>query len=122
MKYNKNNSEVVYSTEYGRMCPTCKKAFSRCICKQIEKQKIPKNDGIVRVSREVKGRKGKGVTLIKGVSLAQDELKQLTKKLKQNCGCGGTFKNGIIEIQGDKRDLLVEELKKHGFKVKRSGG
>ena len=79
-------------------------------------------DGIVRIQRETKGRKGKGVTLINGVPLAGAELKQLAKKLKQKCGTGGTIKNGVIEIQGDHRDLLLAELTQLGWKVKIAGG
>ena len=79
-------------------------------------------DGIVRVSRQTKGRKGKGVTLITGVPLAADELKDLAKQLKQRCGSGGTVKNGVIEIQGDHRDTVVAELTKKDWTVKKSGG
>lgn len=76
----------------------------------------------MRVERQTKGRKGKGVTLIHGVPLPPDELAQLGKKLKKMCGSGGTVKDGVIEIQGDHRDRLVAELSKHGWKVKRAGG
>lgn len=72
--------------------------------------------------RQTKGRKGKGVTLISGVPLAQAELKKLAKRLKQKCGCGGSLKNGIIEIQGDHRDTLETELATLGYNVKRAGG
>ena len=72
--------------------------------------------------RQTKGRKGKGVTLINGLPLAAKELKNLAKVLKQKCGCGGAVKNGIIEIQGDHRDILEQELVTRGYKVKRAGG
>lgn len=65
---------------------------------------------------------GKGMAIITGVPLHPEGIKNLARELKQTCGTGGTVKNGIIEIQGDHRDLLVEELKKHGWTVKRSGG
>lgn len=81
-----------------------------------------KTDGIVRLMRETKGRKGKGVTLITGVPLDEAGLKRLVKSLKQKCGCGGSLKNGIIEIQGDHRDVLEIELAGRGYKVKRAGG
>jgi len=116
----KKNLGTVYSTEHGKMCPNCGKPVSACNCSQNEG--IPDGDGIVRLSRETKGRKGKGVTIIRGLPLPQSELKALAKKLKQKCGTGGTVKNHTIEIQGDHRDLLFEELSKQGFKVKRSGG
>jgi translation initiation factor 1 len=83
---------------------------------------IPQGDGIVRVGRETKGRKGAGVTIVSGIAAQPDELKQLAKELKQKCGTGGTVKEGVIEIQGDQRDLLVDELKKRGYTVKKSGG
>ncbi|MCW8884942.1 MAG: translation initiation factor Sui1 [Motiliproteus sp.] len=115
----KRDGGLVFSTEFGRMCPDCGKAQAECACKQ---DSVPEGDGIVRVSRETKGRKGKGVTLITGVLLPAAELKALAKKLKQRCGTGGAVKNGVIEIQGDQRDLMVEELGKQGFKVKKAGG
>jgi translation initiation factor 1 len=62
------------------------------------------------------------MTVITGLPLEQDDLAALAKKLKQKCGAGGTIKDGIVEIQGDHRDTLVEELKKLGFAAKRSGG
>ena len=77
---------------------------------------------MVRVGRETRGRKGKGVTVVTGVPLAGDALDELASRLKRLCGSGGTVKDGVIEIQGDHRDLLVAELAKHGWTVKRSGG
>ena len=118
-KKNKQ-SGLVYSTGHGRMFPDCGKPVSACRCRQ--KNTPPKSDGIVRVGRETKGRKGKGMTIITGVPLHPEGIQNLARELKQTCGTGGTVKNGIVEIQGDHRDLLVEELKKHGWTVKRSGG
>ena len=102
--------DIVYSTDQGRVRP--------------EKKPPPstKGDGIVRVGRETKGRKGKGMTVITGVPLHPEGLRDLAKQLKQKCGTGGTLKNGRIEIQGDHRDLLVGELEALGYTVKRSGG
>jgi len=80
-----------------------------------------KNDRI-RVARETKGRKGKGVTVVTGLSLDDPELAALGKQLKQKCGAGGTVKNGVIEIQGDHRDLVVTLLNAMGYQAKRSGG
>ncbi len=111
----------VYSTEFGRMCPNCGKPVDKCVCRR--QKSISKSDGAVRIGRETKGRKGKGVTVITGVPLKNsDELKKFAKQLKQKFGTGGTVKDGVIEIQGDLRDVLVEELKKQGFNAKRSGG
>jgi translation initiation factor 1 len=90
--------------------------------KKQKKAATPKNDGIVRVGRETKGRKGAGVTVIIGIPSHPEGLKQIAKALKQKCGTGGTVKNGVIEIQGDHRDLLVEELSARGYTVKRAGG
>ncbi len=120
MKAHNKGAGLVYSTEFGKMCPGCNKPTAKCICRK--KQSIPKSDGIVRLMRETKGRKGKGVTLITGVPLDKTGLKKLAKSLKQKCGCGGSLKNGVIEIQGDHRDMLEKELGGLGYKVKRAGG
>ena len=77
---------------------------------------------MVRVGRQTKGRRGKGVTVVTGVPLSGADLTRLAKALKQRCGTGGTVKDGVIEIQGDHRDTLVAELTKQGFTVKRAGG
>ena len=111
---------LVYSTQYGKMCPSCNEPMGLCVCGQA--RSTAKGDGIVRVGRETKGRKGRGVTIITGVPLAPSELASLGKQLKKKCGSGGTVKDGVIEIQGEHRDLLVEELKKQGWAVKHSGG
>lgn len=108
----KNVHPTVYSTEHGRICPPGK---------QVQKS-APKGDGIVRIGRETKGRKGKGVTIISGIPLEASALQVLAKELKQRCGSGGTVKEGRIEIQGDHRDMLCIELAKRGWQVKRSGG
>ncbi len=119
MKRESENSRPVYSSEHGRLCAGCGEPLKNCRCKQSS---APKGDGIVRIQRETKGRKGKGVTLITGVPLAGDELKTLAKSLKQKCGTGGTVKNGVIEIQGDHRDILLKELQERGYQVKKAGG
>ena len=102
--------DIVYSTDQGQMHPEKKKSA------------VPKGDGIVRVGRETKGRRGKGMTIVSGVPLHPEGLRDLAKQLKQKCGTGGTVKGGIIEIQGDHRDLLVVELQAMGYTVKRAGG
>jgi translation initiation factor 1 len=117
----KKNSTRVYSTETGSICPTCTKKLSACKCNEMVNT-IVKSDGKVSVSKETKGRKGSGVSLISGLPLAEKELKLLAKKLKQTCGCGGAVKNGIIEIQGEHRDKLLEELNKLGFSAVKAGG
>ena len=75
----------------------------------------PSSDGAVRVSRETQGRKGKGVTVISGLGLPPNELDALATELKKHCGSGGSVDNGRIEIQGDHRDRLVEELTRRGW-------
>lgn len=103
------------------MCPDCGAARTRCVCGQGRPSSAA-GDGVVRVARETKGRKGAGVTVIRGVPLGGPELSELCTQLKKRCGCGGTVKDGLIELQGDRRDMLVEELSKHGWTVKRAGG
>ncbi|MDC0661594.1 translation initiation factor Sui1 [Marinobacter sp. SS21] len=110
---------LVYSTDQGRMCPDCRQAMESCRCGQSQPRA---GDGVVRVSRETKGRKGKGVTLVTGIPLADKELKALAKVLKARCGTGGTVKDGVVEIQGDQRDILVPLLEQKGWLVKRAGG
>jgi translation initiation factor 1 len=121
-----SNSRLVYSTGQGRLCPECGRPTAECRCKRSRpataSPAAPHGDGIVRVGRETKGRKGKGVTVITGVPLAGDALDELATRLKKRCGSGGTVHGGVIEIQGDHRDALVVELGKLGYTVKRSGG
>ncbi len=83
---------------------------------------MPSGDGVVRVSRETKGRGGKAVTLVKGVALESQALADLGKRLKAACGSGGTVKDGVIEIQGDHVDKVVAALQAQGHTVKRAGG
>ncbi|MDD2388879.1 MAG: translation initiation factor Sui1 [Desulfobacterales bacterium] len=117
-----NNSRLVYSTGNGRICPGCGMPVAGCVCRRKNKAPGPKGDGIVRIGRETKGRKGKGVTTITGIPLPHDGLLKLAKQLKQKCGTGGTVKDGVIEIQGDHRSMLIEELTRQGYTVKQSGG
>ncbi|EKA5637744.1 stress response translation initiation inhibitor YciH [Vibrio navarrensis] len=101
---------LVYSTETGRI-------------KQDEpKAQRPKGDSIVRIQRETKGRKGKGVCVITGLDLDDAPLKLLAAELKKTCGCGGSVKDGNIEIQGDVREKIKAYLEKKGMKVKLAGG
>ena len=81
-----------------------------------------KQDGIIRIRREVKGRKGKTVTVIYGFQFDQGDLKSLAKLLKQQCGTGGSVKDDMIIIQGDHREKLMKLLEAQGHKVKLSGG
>lgn len=105
-----DNSRLVYSTDTGR----------------IDEPKVepvrPKGDGIVRIQRQTSGRKGKGVCLITGIDADDSTLATLAAELKKKCGCGGALKDGVIEIQGDKRDLIKSLLEAKGMKVKLAGG
>ncbi|HCC55370.1 MAG TPA: hypothetical protein DEQ20_10695 [Desulfobulbaceae bacterium] len=137
-KKSADGSGLVYSTEHGRTCPKCEKPVSQCACgHKAELSSLPaqtklipsgckkapaKDDGIVRISRETKGRKGSGVTLISGLPLVESELIALARQLKQRCGSGGTVKNGVIEVQGDQREVVLVELVRLGYKTKKAGG
>jgi translation initiation factor 1 len=116
-------SRLVYSTSSGNICPECRAAIEACECKSnAEQARLASLDGIVRIRRETAGRKGKGVTTVTGVPLAEADLKQLAKLLKQQCGTGGTLKEGVIEIQGDYREKLKTLLESKGYTVKLAGG
>ena len=116
-----SNSRTVYTTQSGRVCPTCGKPVAQCACKK--KTAAPAGgDGVVRVGLEKKGRGGKTVSVISGLSLSADALRDLASDLKRHCGTGGTVKDGVIEIQGDHRDTLISALKEHGYAPKRVGG
>ena len=105
-----SENRLVYSTETGRV---------------QNKESIKasaKTDGVVRIRRETKGRKGKGMTTVTGVELPEKELKDLCSRLKKMCGTGGALKDGVIEIQGDNRDKIKETLEQLGHNVKLAGG
>jgi translation initiation factor 1 len=104
------NSRLVYSTDSGRIKQPSSPSSS-----------ITPTDGIVRIHRETKGRKGKGVSLIKGLTLSDAELKNIAKHLKQKIGVGGSVKNAIIEIQTNDREIIKTLLEKEGHTVKISG-
>ncbi|RKF38203.1 translation initiation factor Sui1 [Paraburkholderia fungorum] len=112
---------LVYSTDGGRMCPECRQVLAECVCKTAAATR-PVGDGVVRVSRETKGRGGKSVTLVKGLALDPLALALLGKQLRTACGSGGTVKDGVIEVQGDHCERVVEALKKYGHSAKRAGG
>jgi translation initiation factor 1 len=120
MKSRSSSGGLVYSTDSGRMCPDCRQPMASCRCSATP-VRAP-SDGVVRVSRETKGRAGKGVTLVKGVPLDATALTALGKQLKAACGSGGTVKDGVIEVQGDHCERVIELLKAQGYVVKRAGG
>lgn len=119
------------------MCPDCGKPASACRCRRDRGQKQGRQsqqsrqagrvqadprDGVVRVRRETKGRKGKTVTTVTGVPLGEAALRELAAELKRRCGGGGAAKAGVIEIQGDHAEVLTGELEARGYTVKRAGG
>jgi len=120
MKHGSNGG-LVYSTESGRMCPDCRQPVSACACKTAAQAAV-KGDGVVRVSRLTKGRGGKTVTVVKGLALDPLALALLGKQLRGACGSGGTVKDGVVEVQGDHVELVMETLNKHGHAAKRAGG
>lgn len=100
----------VYSTDRGR------------IREEAKQETHHKGDDVVRIQRETKGRRGKGVTCVRGLSGTDSELKLLLAELKKRCGCGGTLKDGVIEIQGDKREEIKAVLEARNYRVKLAGG
>ena len=112
---------LVYSTELGRTCPECRHALAECTCKSAAKA-TPAGDSVASVSRQTKGRGGKTVTIVKGLALDDSMLAALGKQLRTACGSGGTVKDGVVEIQGDHCDLVMDALQKHGHRAKRVGG
>jgi translation initiation factor 1 len=112
---------LVYSTDSGRMCPACRRPVAVCVCAQ--QARAPAGDGVVRVSRESKGRGGKTVTLVRGLALDADAVAALGKRLRSACGSGGTVKDGVIEVQGDHAERVIALLFAEGIgNVKRTGG
>lgn len=110
---------LVYSTDKGKICHQCGQPAHAGAC---PKRPQATGDGKVRIRRETKGRKGAGVTLITGIPLAGEELKNLHKQLKQLCGVGGTLKDGVLELQGDQREKILKALAGKGWDVKIAGG
>ena len=117
-----SSSRLVYSTESGRICPACGKPASKCDCKNKEQAASNQTDGIIRIRREVKGRRGKTATVVYGFAPDAGDLKELAARLKRLCGTGGSVKSGEIIVQGDHRDTVKSELVQRGFKVKLAGG
>lgn len=122
MKSRRGNAGagLVYSTASGRMCPACRRALAECSCGQ--RKSGVAGDAVVRVSRETKGRNGKSVTVIRGLALEDAALAALGRQLRTACGSGGTVKEGVIEVQGDHCERVIDALARQGFKAKRAGG
>lgn len=112
-------NKLVYSTDQGRLCPECEHSLDDCQCNDSSKVL---GSGNVKIQLETKGRKGKGVTLVKELAMTADELKTLGKKIKNHCGVGGSVKDGTIEIQGDQREKVKSFLLSQGIQAKIAGG
>jgi translation initiation factor 1 len=121
MKSRNSVGGLVYSTDSGRMCPACRKPLAQCSC-STSAAPSPPSDGIVRISRETKGRGGKAVTVVRGLAMDAASLDSLARQLKAACGSGGTAKQGLVEVQGDHCDKVMALLKAQGHRVKRAGG
>ena len=122
-----DDTRLVYSTQSGKICPRCGKGKSVCQCRGRAKSKAEKaspfkNDGIVRIQKEVKGRKGKCASVIYGLDVESERLGQIAREVKNHCATGGTVKDGVFVIQGDHRVKIRMILEKHGFRVKLAGG
>jgi translation initiation factor 1 len=113
-------ARIIYSTGIGNLCPNCRRPLRECVCPKGAPGAAKPT--AVRVGRETKGRAGKGVTTITGLPMSAADIEFLAGKLKKRCGSGGTVREGVIEIQGDHRDVIVSELAKLGWPAKKSGG
>ena len=111
-----SNTRLVYSTSSGQVCPGCSKPVNACICRQIKRKVVPQTGGVVRLRYEIQGRKGKGVTLITGLPFSQERLLEVARQLKQKFGVGGAVKDYAIELQGDHRESVEQELRRLGVK------
>ena len=102
------------------LCPKCHQLKKTCSCASESPE--PSKSTVVRVGRETKGRRGKGMTIVSDLPLGEHDLAELAAKLKNQLGTGGTVKDGRIEIQGDHRDRIIELLEALGYRAKRAGG
>src|SRR3954447_19245934 len=117
-------NRVVYDSDVGRLdrCSNCKRRIEACVCPPQEQQKLRGGDGIVRVSRDKKGRKGKTVTVVTGLPGGPTTLAEMASTLKRLCGSGGTVAGDTVEIQGYHRERVAAKLTELGHKVKLAGG
>ena len=111
------DSHLIYSSDKGSICPDCSKPIKECICREIKRNALPETSGKVKIRHETAGRKNKGVTMIYGLPLSQEQLEKLAKNLKSTFGTGGAVKDYTIELQGDQREKVTVELRRLGFSV-----
>jgi translation initiation factor 1 len=121
MRKKDDSGGLVYSTEGGRMCPTCRQPLAACICRAQAAARAV-GDGSVRVGRQKAGRGGKTVTIVRGLPLDAAALAELGKRLRSACGTGGTTKDGVLELQGDHVERVMAWLQAEGYAAKRTGG
>ncbi|MDD5668564.1 MAG: hypothetical protein PHE58_00835 [Candidatus Omnitrophica bacterium] len=119
MRPDNYESRLIYSTDMGAVCPGCNKPEKNCVCRQIKKAAVPETDGVVRIRYVTKGRKGKGVTLITGLLLSENDLEELSRQLKRHLSTGGTVKDHAIELQGDHREKVEQILYRERLKFSR---
>jgi translation initiation factor 1 len=115
-------NRVVYDSAVGRLdrCSNCRWRTEACVCPAPRQQ--TRGDGIVRVSRDKKGRRGKTVTVVTGLPGGVSALAELASILKRLCGSGGTVTDDTVEIQGDHRERVAAKLTELGHRVKLAGG
>ena len=111
-------SSFVFSTEHGKLCPKCEQPHPDCICIENRKKQVNVSNGPIQISRQSKGRNGKYVTVISGLPINQEELKETASNLKKTCNAGGSIKNNNIEIQGDQRKVVASKLREKGWQFK----
>lgn len=116
-----NSNRTVYSTESGRHCPHCGMPLADCVCKSARSAPVV-SDGVIRVRREKQGRGGKEVTVVRNYPGSVEDLKKHAAILKKKLGTGGSEKNGVLEIQGDRVDSVIDYFKNLGMKIKKDGG
>jgi len=111
------DSDLIYSTDKGSICPDCSKPIKECVCRKLRMNALSETIGKVKIRHETAGRKNKGVTIIYSLPLSQEQLEKLAKKLKSTFGTGGTVKDHTIELQGDQREKAAVELRRLGYLV-----
>ncbi|MCH8538527.1 MAG: translation initiation factor [Alkalimonas sp.] len=109
---SKPDTKLVYSTDGG---PVAAKKAEKAAGQAF-------SDGKVRLQRESKGRGGKRVITIRGIAEPHEQLLVICQQLKKSCACGGTVKDGVIEIQHEQRDKLEQALQRLGYSTKWAGG
>ena len=112
------DGRLVYSTDKGRVCPTCGWPVHDCKCSTAVADQVVPNRVVAKLRVEKKGRGGKIVTVVFDLPRNVTFLKDLSQELKRACGTGGTVVEDTVELQGDLRDRVREFLLKKGFVVK----